>query len=158
MEEIPKYLQHLETAQQQCDSAWHLLKVTYPSMKEHKILLGIVGNLSDALQSAVEALLDYELQLNLIPKYNLDWESKFNAFKLKSAIRNRIPENYILLIKKLKDLLLLHQKSPMEFKRGSRMVICDGDYAYETLSPEKVENYLKETKEFITLIKNLIHN
>ncbi len=158
MQETPKYFQHLETAQQQCDSAWHLLKVTYPSMKEHKLLLGIVGNLSDALQSTVEALLDYELQLNLIPKYNFDWESKFNTFKLKSAVRNRIPDNYILLIKKLKDLLLLHQKSPMEFKRGNKMVICDKEYVCETLSPSNVENYLKETKEFITLIKNLIHN
>src|SRR3989344_4683167 len=132
MDEIPKYLQYLEKAQLQYDSAWHLLKVTYPSMKEHKVLIGIIGNISDSLQHAVEALLNYEFQLKLIPKYDLDWESKFNTFRLKSAVRNHIPENYILLIKKLKNILSLHQKSPVEFKRGSKMVICDENYAYET--------------------------
>lgn len=124
-----------EKALQQYRIAEHLLNTTFPLMKDSKLLMGIIHNISASLEFAVDSL---------VPK-NIALLSKLT---LLLEARNISPEQ-IDLIKKLKSIISLHNKSPVEFKRGNKHVICTEDYGLEILSIHDIEKFLKQTETFL---------
>lgn len=137
---------------QQYEGARHLLNVTYPMVKDPKLLLGVINNINSSLEYSIEAILTYERQLRLVPVYHDDFQSKFNIFRYKSVRRNKIPSELVNLVIDIKEILALHKKSPMEFKRGNRFVICTKDYRLKTISLHDLKKYLEQNKEFLNLM------
>ena len=54
---------------QQYDTAFHLLKVTFPLVKDQKLLMGVIHNLFTSLELCMDAILRYERELQLIPAF-----------------------------------------------------------------------------------------
>lgn len=143
------YLSLKGKARQQYEAAFHLLHVTFPLVKDPKLLMGVIHNLFSSLEYSMSALLDYERQLHLVPHYLDNFQSKMNIFRLKSVRRNNIPMETVNLMLELRDILELHKRSPMEFQRGNRLVICSKDYLLRTLSINNLHAYLSKTKGFL---------
>jgi len=143
------YLTSHQQAQQQYDTAFHLLTVTYPHVHEPQLLLGVVQNIFSSMEAAMDTILAYERQLLLIPAYSPEFKEKFRLFQQKSMKRHNLPAHYVQLLFELKLTLELHKNSPMEFQRGGRIVICDKDYNLRTVSPAEVQRYLQQAKEFL---------
>jgi len=153
----PSYLSSKEKAYQQYNTASHLLNVTFPLMKDHKLLLGIVHNLFNSLDAAMTAILQYERDLHLVSGFNeADFQSKFNTFRSKSVRRNQISSSIVSLIQELKEIVELHQKSPMVFQRGASVVICDKQYELKSITARDAAHYVNQTKEFLDVMEKVM--
>ena len=145
-----------ERAIQHYEAAFHLLNVTFPLIKDPKLLPGVINNIFASLEAAIDAILRYERQLQLVPPYSDNFQSKFNMFRYKSVRRNKIEQKHVNLITDLKEILILHKKSPVEFQRGNKFVICSKDYHLKIISITDIKKYLNQTKEFLETMERII--
>jgi len=153
----PSSLASKEKAYQQYTIAVHLLEVTFPMTKDNKLFLGIAHNLFNSVESTMTAILQYERDLQLVSGFNdADFQSKFNTFRSKSVRRNQISGSTISLIQELKEIVDLHQKSPMVFQRGASMVICDKQYELKTLTARDITQYIHQAKEFLDTMERIM--
>ncbi|MFH1276403.1 MAG: hypothetical protein ABIH82_04800 [Candidatus Woesearchaeota archaeon] len=150
------YLISRSKALQQYETAYHLLNVTFPLIKDPKLLIGVMQNILATLEFSIDTILEYEKQLRLVPNYEFQFQSKFNMFRYKSAKRNKIPQELINLIVDLKEILEMHKKSPMAFQRGNKFVICTHDYRLHTISIDDIKQYLIKTNQFLSLTDQAI--
>jgi len=125
---------------QQLQTAEHLLKVTFPLVRDPKLLIGIVHNLNSCIDYAMEDVLDKEL---LVPK------SLNGKIELLRKKYNPPPE-HIEFIRKINRLISLYKESPVVFKRGNKQIICNENYDVEVLSVKEVENLISKAKEFLS--------
>ena len=154
---MPKdYLAAREKAHQQYETASHLLKVTMPLVKDPKLFIGILHNLFNSLEASMEAILAYDRELQLISPFADTFAAKFNTFQQKSARRYNLSPEYTTLMLDLKETLELHKKSPMEFQRGSRLVICQQDYQVRAISAQDINVHLAKTGRFLALMEEII--
>ena len=158
MENIPDYVLDRQKAIQQYEGAYHLFNVTFPLVKDPKLLIGVISNISESLEKSMDAILKYERTLRLVPHYQEEFQSKFNIFRYKSVRRNKIPGEIINLILELRETLALQKRSPMEFQRGNRFVICTKDYQMKVISIKELQNYMDLNKRFINIMETVIKN
>ncbi len=151
------YLLSLETAKFKYDAAFHLLNVTYTVVEDPKLFLGVINNLNAALESSMDALLQYERQLHLVPHYvETDFQSKLNVFRSKTVRRNNIPQKFIDLMLRLRELEEQYKQSSVSFQRGNRYLIATRNYEIKSLSLKELREYLNATKEFLALVPTLL--
>ena len=145
-----------QKAKQQYEAAFHLMHSTFSTVNDPKLLLGIIHNLVQAQEHAIEAVLAYERQLRLVPPYPNSQEFKFNLFREKTARRNKIPAEYTDLLLNLKEIITLEKKGPVEFQRGDRYVLSNKNYLLKSVSPANIKDYLDQTKAFLSIINKII--
>ncbi len=142
-----------EEALKNLKNADHLLSVTYPLIGDSKILLNVADNIFLALTNAMGAILHHDRLFKYIPPFNDNFEGKFMAFKDKCSKRNKIDQSYIKLIEEVKEIVVLHKKSPVEFRRKDRFIICTSNYRIKAITMNMLKDYLKKTKEFISIMQ-----
>ena len=146
----------LEKAKAQYDLAYYLLKVTYPIVKDPKLLLRILDNIFTSLDAGMEAVLAHDKQKNLVSNYGKTFRSKLNVFYSNSVQTYNIKPEFTNLMRKLNNILEQHKTSPMEFKRNEKFVICSSGYEMQQISIEDIESYLEQNKSFIDTINGLL--
>ena len=62
----------------------------------------------------------------------------------------------LLEVQDIKEIIVNHRKSPVEFKRGDRLVICSDNYRMKTVSVNDLQQYLDKAKVFIEAIDTII--
>ncbi|MEK6899821.1 MAG: hypothetical protein AABX05_01730 [Nanoarchaeota archaeon] len=127
--------------------AEHLFETTLPITKEPKLLLGIIISIGNCLGYAISSILAKE-KIS-IPEGLL---KKIDSLRPIAAKYNLSADDLTFMVC-IQEIIHLHGKSPMEFKRGSSQVICSEDYDLEVLSSEKVEKYLLHAKQIIYALK-----
>lgn len=130
-----KVLRQLKTAK-------HLLNITFPLVKDPKLLIGIIHNLNSCLNYALEVVF---LQESAMPK---SLNEKIDLLHRKYDAKQEHTE----LIRKINHLVALHKESPIVFKRGNRQIICDENYHIEVISAKEIENLIDKTEEFLSHI------
>ncbi|MFH2028214.1 MAG: hypothetical protein ABIJ08_03685 [Nanoarchaeota archaeon] len=133
----------------------HMLTMTYPFIQDPKILIAVTENLFLALTNAMSSLLYYERLFKKIPPFQDNFTSKFNMFKENCVVRHNISQDYLKLMKDIRDILVAHRESPVEFSKKDRFVICSNDYEMKTISLDGIKEYVKKTKLFIHLVNNI---
>jgi len=151
------YEDSLSKAMFQYDAAFHLLNVTYPLINDPKLLPGILTNIFLSFEAGMDAILQFERQRKLVPSYSDNFQSKFNMFRYKPVQRYKIPLEYVALIQNIKEMLDLHKKSPMEFQRGNKFVMCDRNYRIQSVSIRDIKEYCSMTKQFIDIMHAIIN-
>ena len=151
------YEDSLKKARLQYDAAHHLLHVTYPLVKDPKLLMGIVNNIFFSMEAGMDAILKYGRELRLVPKTADNFTSKFNIFRHKSVRLHKIPASQVQTISIAKNMIEAHKRSPVEFQRGDRFVICNESYNMQTVSAKDLRGFLDETKAFLELIEGVIY-
>jgi hypothetical protein len=127
----------------------HMFYVTYPLLKDYKLMPLILENIFLALTNALSALLNYELVFKRVPEFSDNFESKFNVFKEHCLERHSFDKDILNILVQVKELVLKHRKSPVEFYKNEKFVICSDDYKITTLSVEDIKKYIAKTKVFI---------
>ena len=133
----------------------HILTVTYPLVQDTKLLLGVADNLFLSLTNAMGAILHHDRIFKLVPPFEDNFESKYNAFCNKPARRYEVDQKYLKLIKEIKEIIVLHKTSPIEFRRKDRFVICAKDYQMRAITANQLKDYLKEADGFLSLMKEV---
>ena len=152
------YRESLQKAQLKFDIAFHLLTVSFPVIKDPKLLMVIIDNIFSSLEYSMDTVLKYERELRLVPVYGDSFKAKFNLFRLKCVKRNNVPHSVVDTMMDLNKLIDLHRKSPMEFPRGGNYVICSEDYHLRTVSTKEIRIFLDEAKKFIDIAQDLIES
>lgn len=153
MEEFQKAV---ENAKKTIRVADHMLIMTFPMIKDPKLLLAVVENISSSLNSAVSSLVYYERLFKRVPVFQDTSESKMLIFKNNLVGKHNINKQYVNLITEIREILDAHKKSPVEFSRGDRFVICSENYRMKTISVDTLKKYIAQTKLFITDIERLV--
>lgn len=145
MEKFQEYLQEAERIIQKVD---HLLYMTYPLIKDKRLLLKALVETKVALVYCINSILYRE---NYFKRISLSRDAKINlkVFIRKCSQRYGITDDEISLILELFDIVKKHNQSSMEFMREEKLAILS-----ETLKPKLIS--IDKTKEFLLLAKNII--
>ncbi len=145
---MEKFLESLIEAEKIIQTADHMIYMTFPLIKDKKLLLKTLSETKIAVTKCINSILQYEY---LYKRITLFKESKtnFRIFKEKCAQKYKITDKEINLILELFELAEKHKKSPMEFVRKEKIVILSENSVPETLTFEK-------SKEFLILAKSIL--
>ena len=140
---MEKYPQDLKDSLKHLKIADHMIYITFPLIKEKRLLIKIFDEIYKSVFYCINAVLDYEnLQINI---------EKQNNFKI---IADRYLKEYfsneeIREITKILSLSKQHKGSAMEFVKGENFVIMSDSLNTKTLDLEKVKKYLIFTKNIL---------
>lgn len=132
----------------------HMLNVTYPLIKDTKLLLGVTDSLFLAFTQAMSSILYHERLFKLIPSFNDNFESKFHSLQQKRS-RYNIDQGFFELMLELKEIIFLHKTTPVEFRKNDRFIICTKNYKVKAITANQLKNYLKKTREFLDLMNQI---
>ena len=129
---------YLNNAWKKYEVANYLLKTTYPAVKDPKLLLTVLSNIHSSLQEAMNYLLGPQLTFRE---------------KLADLQRKGIKINFI---QELHEILESHQKSPLEFTRQNKFIICNDNYNLRYLTADKIKEFLTQNEIFLKKIDALL--
>jgi len=148
----------LKEANRRFVSADHMLFMTYPLVKDTKLLIIIAENLCQACVLALDALLKYEMMFRRLNRVPTNFNEKMDVLKREIAGRYNIQRSNIVNIEDLNKLIEARKNSPIEFCKRDKYVICSDDYKTNFLTLDKLKNYLNESKIFINRVNTIIEN
>lgn len=154
---MEKFQELREKARQKLNLADHILTMTYPLVQDTKLLLVVVENLFLSLTNAMGSVLYYERLFKRVPAFTDNFESKFRLFREKCINKYNINPAYLKLITEIKDIVSEHKKSPVEFVRKDRFVICSEEYKMKTITIDQIKKYIQEAKNFISETSNIVN-
>lgn len=135
----------------------HLLNVTYPLIQDTKLLLGVMDHIFLSLTNTMSALLWYKRLFKEVPPFYDNFESKFNIFQA-YASKHNIAGKYTKMMREIKEIIMLHRQSKIEFRKKDRFIVCGDDYSVTAVTASQLKDYLKTAKEFFVLIDGIIGN
>ena len=145
---MEKFLDNLQKAEVTIKTADHLIYMTYPLVKDKRLLLKIISEIKNAVANCISSILQYEYLYKRISLYK-DPKKNLKTFKEKCAPRYDITLEDIKLIIELFEIVEQHKKSPFEFIKDEKIVILSEDMRQKTLTVEKI-------KEFLAMAKNIL--
>lgn len=145
---MEKFLENIITAEKKIQTADHMIYVTFPLIKDKRLLLKILQEIKNGVTNCISSILQYEYLYKRITLYK-DPKSNFKTFIEKCAPRYKITREEINLILELFDFMEKHRESPFEFIKDDKIVILSNGLKPKTLTVEK-------TKEFLITVKNIL--
>ncbi len=141
---------YFKEAQNQIVLADHLLTMTYPLVKDPKLLVGIMKNLSKANNNIITGVLHIvSTKQQIIP--TTTFITRFAQFKKAMKAKDMLDEEDFNNIQQIQKLEEKHKKSPVTFSRDQKYVLCNEDYTLTTLTEKGLKINLQQSKK--TLIK-----
>ncbi|MFP4112562.1 MAG: hypothetical protein ACLFPQ_03665 [Candidatus Woesearchaeota archaeon] len=150
------YKRYGKEAKKNIQVADHMLFVTYPLIKDPKLLLAVMENMFLSLTNSMRLLLYHERTYKRVPSFFDTFESKYRVLSEKAALRYGITQETLDFLRHVKNVLVAHKRSPIEFSRRDQFVICSDDYKLEVLGIEEIKDYLKKAKQFNLLAENIV--
>jgi hypothetical protein len=146
---MEKFAEYLEEARKTIQILDHMVYITFPLIKDKRLLLKILLDVKIAISKCINSILQYEY---IYKKINLCQNPKtnFRTFTEQCAKKYNITKEEILLIKELFNLVEKHNQSPFEFVRNDKIIILSENLKQNTLTIEKI-------KEFLILAKNVLN-
>ncbi|MFA4953630.1 MAG: hypothetical protein WC584_05380 [Candidatus Pacearchaeota archaeon] len=152
---MEKFLESLKEAEKKIRMADHMIYVTFPLIKDKRILLLLISELKKAIANCINAILQYDYLYKRISLYE-DVKINFETFKSKSSKRFNITNQEIALIIKLFELEQNHKKSSMEFAKDNKIVILSEDMRQRIITLEEIKQFLQLSKDVLKKTKNII--
>ncbi len=144
------HLYYLEKSQKALDSSDHLAYITYPLLKEIKLLRKIFEDMGIALNNLIKATIVYEEKKSKITVYGEDRMN--NLFFLKKlSLKYNITQNEVTKLAEFLDLFEQYKVANFDFIKHNNLVLLSPNLRSKTISFEQVKEYLNLIK--ITSIK-----
>jgi len=154
---MQNYLNHLQGAEKIIKISDHMIYVTYPLIKDKRLLLKIILETKKAVESCINSILHYE---SLYKRITLKKEQRenFRIFEHKCSGAYSITQNEIRLILELFELAERHERSTMEFVRNGKVVILSESLEHRIITIEKAKEFLELAKSILKKTKEKIRN
>ena len=146
----------LERANKSLKIADHLAYVTYPLLKDTKLVILILENINNALTLSVEAMIEYDRMFKRIINIPADFQSRLELFKRSSAPRYNIDREHIMLISEINQIMETRKKGTMSFMKDDRLVVCGTDFRTRTVDYAKTKDYVNRSKAYMAKINNIL--
>ncbi len=144
----------IEEANKFLKIADHMVYITFPAMKEQRLLIKILEQIHKAQKAMISFILDNEYQGKRIRLY-AEPQVNFKTF-LSCAPKYGIKEPHLDSIKKTASIIDMHIKSPMEFVKQDKLVIMSEGMQMESITHEQVKKHLIQSREMLKSIENQI--
>src|SRR3989344_5222583 len=138
------------------NTADHLTYITYPTVKDNKLMVTILENLYKSLLRGMEAVLYYERMYKRIPPFSENFNAKLEVLKTRCAQRYGIDTESILLIDDLRQIVEHRQKSQIEFSRKDKFIMYNHDFRMKSITIEKIKDYLAKSKIFMERVNKIL--
>lgn len=135
-------------------NADHMLVMTFPLVKDPKLLMAVAENLFQANMEATRAVLLHERTQGL-PPFHDSTDMIIHTFQTSCSKKHGLTAE---LLTELKDLSSARKSAPMEFARKGMYVIAAQDYTMKTLSERQMKEFVSRSKQFFLQVKNIIEN
>lgn len=145
---MEKFQEYRDKAIRHLKIADHMFVITYPFVKDPKLLLTVLNNIFESIHCTIGSLLHYERLFKRINLFGDGFEEQAILFKQLAKQKNINPA-YIHLIDEIREIISEHRKSAVEFARKEKFVICSDDYKMKTVSLDSIKKYIAQTKLFI---------
>src|SRR3990172_12800110 len=119
---MEKFLETLASAEKNLRTVDHMVYITFPLIKDKRLLLKVIQELKAIISSCITSILQYEYLYKRIGLYK-DSGENFRTFTEKSAPRYGITGEEIKIIRELFDFVDRHKESPLEFIKDDKIVI-----------------------------------
>jgi len=129
----------------------HLLSTTYTIVKDPKLLVSVIENLLQALQHAIDAIIDFEQSF-----HDIKHDQKLDIFRRKIITKYSFDPKILDFLSELKEIIESHKKSGVEFTKKEKFIISDNNYNLKTLTLEDAKSKYVKTKHYITEILKII--
>ncbi|MEK6948822.1 MAG: hypothetical protein AABX34_01280 [Nanoarchaeota archaeon] len=153
---MEKFNELMESAEKKLNFADYILSMTYPLVKDPKLLLSVAENMFLAFNYSLTSLLYYERHFKRIPPFQDNFSLKLQLFKDECAERYGIGNEQLKAMQELKEILIAHKKSPIEFPRKESFMIFNESYEAKTLTQDLLKDYIKKAKLFIKKLSTII--
>lgn len=146
----------LDRANRSLKTADHLAYVTYPLLKDTKLVVAILENIHIALTLSVEAMIEYDRTFKRIMSIPPDFQSRLELFKRSSAPRYNIEREHVAMISEINGIMETRKKGMMEFIKNDRLVVCGTDFRTKTVDIEKSKAYVNNAKRYMLKVNNIL--
>ncbi len=154
---MDEYQQARDLARKHLKIADHMLTQTFPLVKDTKLLLAVSDNLFEAVKRGMDSVLYYERFLKRIPPFHDSFVAKLSVFQSRCSRRYNFNLDYLMLIKELSEISERHKKSPVEFSRKDKFVICTDSYNIKAITAERLRKYVDTAKLFIDDVEKMVN-
>lgn len=155
---MENFHQLLSEAKRSFDTADHLAYVTYPMVKEPKLIITIITHINNALQQAMQALLVYEKLYKRISYIPEDFMTRIYILRQSIFPRYNM-HDYSKLILELRNILNSHKSSNMEFIRRDKYFIYSNSYSnVASINMNNIKDYLSKTRSFVDNVSLILEN
>jgi hypothetical protein len=152
---MEKHLESLNKAIANLKIADHIVYVTYPIMKDKRLLLKALESIYDSFVQAINSVLQYDYLWKRIILYK-DSRENFETFKRKCAKRYNISEQELNDLVNFLKIIENHKKSPMEFMRREKIVIMSDNLKTTLIDLEKIKFYLNFARTILSKIQPIL--
>jgi hypothetical protein len=153
---MQEYSTLLSDANRQVQIADHLLTVTYPMVKDPKLLLSVIEHNRRAIEDCAQAMVNYHVTTD---KYELPEASKHGKPDVLVAfadlLKARKPklagaEDAIKLAHDFRLTLQQHKEAPTTFIRDEKLVIAGEGFSFlKEITPAELKRSLVILKQFV---------
>lgn len=152
---MQKFIEYLVEAQKITKSVDHLFYITFPLVKDKRLLIKIISESKKAIICCINTILQYEyIQGNI--KLEKDSIKNFKTFREKCAEKYQINQEEITLIVEIINLMEKYKKSTHEIFKENRIIMLDENMKQDSVSLEKAKSFLNVTKSLLLKTKNEI--
>jgi hypothetical protein len=142
------YLESLRKSIRNMKIADHMLYVTYPVIKDKKLLLKALDQIHESIICLINAVLEYDYLFKRIKLYK-DSGENLRTFLEKCARRYNISSEECHEITNFLSLVSNYRKSSMEFQRKEKVIIMSDALKITSIDSEKLKKYLSLAKNLI---------
>lgn len=149
---MENFIDSLNSAEQRIRTADHIIYITYPLIKEKRLIKKIIEELYESANSIINTILSYEKFYKRIESN----ENPLTTFKEKCAPNFNISPSELQTIFELFSLMEKYKESSMEFIRKDRLVIMNNNLKTESISIDNLKRYLSVIKIILQKTKTKI--
>jgi len=143
---MENYTLLLENARKNCKIADNMAYVSLSLLKENKLIIKVIEELTKSAENLVKAYLLYEARLQRV-KLSKNPEQNIEIFR-KTSLRY-IDKSQAEDLLKLLELQKKHKESDFEFMRNNKFVIMSKN-KYETVEIDTVKRLINSVKRSIS--------
>lgn len=147
--------QLFEDAKRKLAIADHFMFVTYPLLKETKMLKMIMDNVADSVFKSMQAVLEKERMMKKATHLTGNFHVDFELFRSHSSQYGFTPKHHYLV----QELRAFHEskmKSHMEFVRGDKYVFAFEDFSMKVLTADKVKSMIENANDFLAKAEGVL--
>ncbi|MDO8528563.1 MAG: hypothetical protein Q7S06_01570 [Nanoarchaeota archaeon] len=149
-----KFLEHLREAERTIQYVDHMIYITFPLVKDKRLLFKILTEIKSAIVNCISAILQYEYINERIVLYKSAKEN-FETFVKRCSPRYKITKEEINAILDLFDIIERYRESPMGFFKDEKMIIVSESMKAQIITMEKIKFFLFLTKNMVRKAKTM---
>ncbi len=153
---MERFQEELAEGKRSLQVADHLVSITYPLVKDSRLLLTSAENLFAAAKGLMASLLHYEEAFKRIPHFREEYDSMVYWFKSRCAPQYKLSTSYCAVMSELKELLDGHKSSSVEFPRRDGLVICSDNYSMKKITAGQIKSYVAVIRRMMSEVEGVV--